>query len=139
MFSTLQSYKVICLRYFLVLVFIALLLERASLSNSFHFPHFYTFLLLVRFSGSPSLTSTPDLEVSPPGLSGTACFPLSHCYYSALFSVFLYSSSRAEFCFASLNPWCLVLCLVYSRCSINAFECMDKQITVIHLWKRLRA
>lgn len=139
MFSTLPSYKVICLRYFLALVFVALLLERASLSNPLHFSHFYTFLILVRFSDSPSLTSTPDLEVSPPGLGGNTSFPLSHCYYSVLFSVFLCSSSRAEFCFASLNPWCLALCLVYSRCSINAFECMDKQITVIHLLKRLRA
>ena len=66
-------------------------------------------------------------------------FPLSHHYYSILFSRFLCSFLRAEFCFASLNPWWLVWYSVYSRCSINAFECMDKQMVVITLLKRLRA
>ena len=66
-------------------------------------------------------------------------FPLSHHYYSILFSVFLCPFLRAKFCFASLNPWWLVWYSVYSRCSINAFECMDIQMVITTLPKRLRA
>lgn len=98
----------------------------------------HSYVISVRFLDPSSPVISQDLVTSSPCLSSTRCFSrtTSLLLYFRLCLLFLYSSLMIGIFFASLNLWCLVICLFYSRCPINTFECIGKWMVVI-FWKVL--